>query len=400
MDGISIPRLRSAAARLGRQKVGETRVVQAPYRICPLGAHVDHQLGVVTGLALDQVVLLAYVPTHAPTVRRASCELPGLVEFGFGEAADGLRSDWGRYARGAVVALRAAGHDLGRGICGVITAPLPVGGLSSSAAVTIAYLLALEEANELEVPAAENIALEQYVENEFVGLNNGILDQSVILLSRRGQLLVVDCQTEEHFLVEPGPGMAPLEVVLAYSGITEPLTATDYNRRVNECEEAARLLLAYAGLPAPAPAKLRHVPREAYEEYIGELPPRLARRAVHFFEENARVLQGIKAWEAGDAEAFGAAMCASGQSSIDNYECGRPELVTLFESLRDTEGVYGARFSGAGFRGSCVALANPRARELIRATVAERYGSAHPDYAAQHRVLFCGTDDGARQLEQ
>jgi len=250
------------------------------------------------------------------------------------------------------------------------------------------------------VSEREIIALEQHIENRFIGLDNGILDQSVILLSRRGQLLFLDCESEEHWLVPAPPSMPPFQVVVAYSGVTEALVGTDYNRRVAECEEAARLLLAYAGLPIPEPPKLRHVPREAYEEYLGELPERPARRAVHFFTENARVLEGVQAWEAGELERFGAAMFASGQSSIENYECGSPELVTLFEILREAPGVYGARFSGAGFRGSCIALADPEARPPIVARIAERYPREHPAVTEAYEVLFCDTDDGARFVEE
>jgi len=395
-----LARLRATAAAMADCAPGDTRLVRVPYRICPLGAHVDHQLGLVTGLALERALWLAYAPVAEARVRLRSRELPGEVAFALDQPEAQRGEAWGRYARGAAAALVASGYELQRGICGMLAGTLPIGGLSSSAAVTIAYLLALEEANGLEVGERENVALEQHVENRFIGLNNGILDQSVILLSRRGQLLFLDCESDEHWLVPAPPAMPPFQVVVAYSGVTEALVGTDYNQRVAECQEAARLLLAYAGLPIPEPPRLRHVPREAYEEYVGELPEALARRAAHFFSENARVLDGVRAWEVGELEQFGAAMFASGESSIRNYECGSPELTTLFEALREAPGVYGARFSGAGFRGSCMALADPEARPEIVARLADTYPREHPKYANTYEVLFCDTDDGARFVEE
>ena len=120
--------------------------------------------------------------------------------------------------------------------------------------------------------------------------------------------------------------------------------------------------------------------------------------AAHFFAERARVARGIEAWVAGDIEAFGRLMTASGRSSIDNYECGSPPLIDLYQTLVDTPGVYGARFSGAGFRGCCVALVAAEAAPAAAARVERVYAAAHPELAAGARVLLCDSDDGARPV--
>jgi galacturonokinase len=387
--------LSDEAARFAGCSRADVRVVRSPYRICPLGAHVDHQLGRVTGLAIDRSILLAFCPTEDASVRLMSRDFGGALEFGLSDARSVARDAWGRYAAGSVLALEAAAMPLRRGIAGVVEGSLPIGGLSSSAAVTLAYLLALEWANGLEVEPSRNIRLEQYVENVHIGLNNGILDQSVILLSRSGRLLVLDCLDERWELIAPHGGAPPFGIVVAYSGVSAALTSTGYNQRVAECEQAAGELLRRAGLPVAERPRLRHVPGEAYEAHAHELPAHLAKRARHFFTENARVIAGREAWEEGDLARFGGLVNESGRSSIDNYECGSPPLITLYETLRSVDGVYGARFSGAGFRGSCIGLHAPGCEDAVRGAVAGAFPSAHPDLADRYELHFCNSDDGA-----
>ncbi len=107
-------------------------------------------------------------------------------------------------------------------------------------------------------------------------------------------------------------------------------------------------------------------------------------------------MEGIKAWEQGDIEGFGRLMFESGESSIYQYESGCPELVTIFEILKDTEGVYGARFSGAGYRGCCIGLIDPKYRERIKESIDNIYPVKHPKYSDVYKVHFCKTSDGAR----
>ncbi len=374
---------------------GEARVVLSPYRVCPIGAHVDHQLGLVCGMAINRSVLLAYAPSGTGEVRLRSRDFPGEVRFSLDDIPPARGEDWGNYVRGAALALKRE-HTLKQGIVGLVAGSMPIGGLSSSAAVGIAYLFALEEANSLALDAKANIRLMQVIENEYIGLNNGILDQSMILLSERGRLVSLDCLTEEGETVAPGAAMPQFAIAVVYSGVSEALVSTDYNRRVAECEEAARLLLRAAGLEAPPGAKLRHVPREVFEAYARELPHNLRRRATHFFGELKRVEQGVAAWRAGDLTRFGELVSASGESSIVNYECGSPELTEIYRLLLACEGVYGARFSGAGFRGSCIALCSPEAEEEIRRAMEEEYARKFPKLAGSFEVHLCSPDDGAR----
>ncbi|MCB0153951.1 MAG: hypothetical protein KDF65_04075 [Anaerolineae bacterium] len=364
------------------------RVVKVPLRICPLGAHIDHQLGPVTGLTIDQSLLLAFAPTTDGRVQIDSLNFNTPVAFSLDQVPPYRPGDWGNYSRGAVLGLQQH-YPLSRGLIGVVGGEMPIGGLSSSAAVTIAYLLALETVNGLDVSARENVALVRYTENHYIGLNNGILDQSVILFNEQDQLTLIDCATIEVSNVPPGPALADYELLVIYSGISHGLVGTDYNNRVAECREAARQMLTLAGQPLAEPPLLGHVAPQLFAEAGPRLDTPLRKRAAHFFGEVQRVAEGVAAWQAGDLAAFGRLISASGHSSITNYECGSPPLISLYEILAETPGVYGTRFSGAGFRGSCLALIDPAARESIAEAVQRRYPTAHPQEAAAYSLHIC-----------
>jgi galactokinase len=390
----------------------EIRIVCSPLRICPLGAHIDHQLGLVTGMTIDRSILLAFAPNSEGKVWISSTTFSPTVEFSLDDVPARVPGDWGNYVRGAVVALQQK-YDLQYGIYGIVHGDMPIGGLSSSAAVGVAYLLALEQANGLEVPPLENIRLDQYIENVYLGLNNGILDQSVILLSDEKHLTYLDCQSVEVQMIDSSFQQNDFEIVVAHSGINEALASTDYNRRVAECQEAARLMLEWAGYDVPDPSTplrpfdraqgelcseqgsglsslaLRLVPEEVYHTHSRRLPDKLGKRAAHFFTEMQRVQEGIVAWRKGDLDALGQLISASGASSINNYECGCEHLITIYEILNACPGVYGARFSGAGFRGCCIGLINPAYKGDIVEAIQRRYPQAHPDVADKYGVYFC-----------
>lgn len=373
----------------------DIRVVYSPLRVCPLGAHIDHQDGLVTGMTLNRVILLAFAPRSDGQIVVESENYAGRAAFSLDNVPPRIPGDWGNYVRGAVLALQQK-HVLHLGMDALVAGEMPIGGLSSSAAVGVAYLLALEAVNGLEMEPVENIEYDRYIENTYLGLRNGILDPSIILMGNRHHLTYLDCQSTEFRNV---PTLAPsgsFEVVVVHSGLYQTLVGTDYNNRVRECQMAARMLLEWAHEPVPEQPRLRMVTEATYEKFAGQLPSPLDRRARHFFTEIERVREGAKAWQAGDLQRVGQLMNESGASSVHDYQCGCPHLTTLYEILRECRGVYGARFSGGGFRGSCIALADPAFREEIAATVRARYPAVHPDIAEQYSIYFCQPDGPAR----
>jgi galactokinase len=378
--------------------LSQIRVVRAPLRISPLGAHIDHQLGCVMGMAIDRAILLAFAPTVDGTIAVESFDFPTLTQFHLSHVPPYQKGDWGNYLRGAVLALQQ-GHRLTHGIVGVMDSDMPIGGLSSSAAVTIAYLLALEHANQLEIAPYENIGLVTRTEHNYIGLNNGILDQTSILFSKPNHLTRIDCQA---VTIEPIPTAAragAFEIMAVYSGVDKALVGTSYNNRVAECQTAAQQLLAAAGMQNGELVRLREVDPPLFAQYGAQLEEPQRRRATHFFSEMERVREGESAWRAGDILRFGALMSASGASSINNYECGCPQLITLYHILHTTPGVYGVRFSGAGFRGNCLAFIDPSQREAIANDLHRHYPVAHPEMAQRYSIHFCQPAGAAQLIE-
>src|SRR5262249_8406686 len=188
-----------------------------------------------------------------------------VVRFDLAAVPGRRDDDWGNFPRGAARALQGR-YRLERGLVGVTSGRLHGGGVSSSAAVGVAFLLAFEDINGLRVPDAENIELDRRIENEYLGLRIGILDPAAILLSRRGHLACIDCRTAAHELIPTAPGLPPWRIFLAFSGLRRALVGTDYNRRVDECTEAARTLRAALGREGGEPV-LGDVAPEEYEAH-------------------------------------------------------------------------------------------------------------------------------------
>ena len=369
----------------------------SPYRVCPIGAHVDHQHGLVTGFAIDKGVDLFFDVREDTLVKLSSETFGGELEFDITVPAQVSQKQWGDYARGAKYALQKR-FRLTRGIEGVIRGSLPVGGLSSSAAVLIAYVMAFARANGIELQPFEVAQIASEAEREYIGLNNGLLDQACIALGRRDGLLFLDCDSNEYRVIARNPDMPPFEIAIFFSGLTRSLVNSDYNLRVFECKTAAWNMLAYMDQPLKPFDKtfLRDIPKAVFEKTRIAMPQRFARRAEHFYSEYRRVRQGVTAWETGNLKLFGKLCFDSCESSIHNYECGSPELIGIYEILRSLPGVFGGRFSGAGFKGAVIALVDPAHKEDVERELTRRYLEEFPEYEKTFKVFWVQPDDGAR----
>jgi galacturonokinase len=287
---------------------------------------------------------------------------------------------------------------LEHGITGLVAGEMHAGGVSTSAALGVACLLALESANDLAVDTTENVELDRMIENDYIGLENGILDQSVILRARAGTLVHLDCRTGEAELHEAPPRLGTPALLAVYSGVEAPLVATGFNARVAECRRAAAHLLENLGLDVPDVPQLRDVPEPVTEAQLAALPPVERRRARHYVGEIARVRAGLVAWRDGDIARFGGIVTETGRSSIENYECGSPELIGLYELLASAPGSFGARFSGAGFRGYCMAIVDADRADAIATETCDRYRRDFPERAADVHAHVCRWADGAEIL--
>ena len=369
----------------------------SPYRVCPIGAHVDHQHGLVTGFAINKGVDLWFNPTDDGHVHLESRSFDGIVDFDITVPTQVRQHHWGDYARGAKYALRKR-FKMTRGIEGVLQGSLPVGGLSSSAAVLIAYVMAFARANGITLQPFEVAQIASEAEREYIGLNNGLLDQACIALGQRDGLLFLDCDTNDYRIIQRHPDMPDFEIAIFFSGLTRSLVNSDYNLRVYECKTAAWNMLAYTEQPLKTFDKtfLRDIPKATFDKTKIAMPARFARRAEHFYTEYRRVRQGVTAWETGNMKLFGKLSFDSCESSIHNYECGSPELIAIYDIMRTLPGVWGGRFSGAGFKGACVALIDPAYKDEIERQMTERYLAEFPEYEKTFKCYFVKPDDGAR----
>lgn len=370
-------------------------VAFCPYRVCPIGAHTDHQLGKITGLAIDKGISIAYRPKRSGIVELKSLQFEKRAQFHIASVPEEKENDWADYLRGATLAL-SQHHPLKVGLAGVIEGSLPIGGLSSSAAVIIAFLYALCKVNDIVLSQQELIMTALSAENNYVGVSCGKLDQSCEVLSKKDHLLYLDTRDDSFELIPSHPDMKPYKIAIFFSGVERTLAGSKYNMRVDECRSAAYALKAYAGMEYGKfnETFLRDVPYEVYQQYRDRLPENFAKRAEHWYTEMERVQLGAEAWRRGDIETYGQLSFESGYSSIYNWETGSPELKGLYEIMRTTRGIYGGRFSGAGFKGCCMALIDPAYEEDILSRVTKEYLKQFPELEGKYSVHICKSEDG------
>lgn len=388
--------VRSAIAN-GKLEDGEAVEVFhsfCPYRVCPLGAHIDHQLGLVTGFALDIGTDFDYFPTYDGSIEVYS------ENFG-GEAIGGIDEEyerqyiWADYLFGAVKTLKKS-YSITKGIKGIVKGSVLGGGLSSSASVILTYLRALSSLNGINLASPELINLAIDEERNYIGVNVGKLDQSCEVYCKEGHLLYLDTKTDSTKLIQIPKNMPEFEIAVIFSGVERKLAGSAYNTRVDECKAASYALKDFARLEYGkfADSYLRDVPSGIYRQYKDCLPRTWAKRAAHFYGEMDRVKRGVKAFQSGDLAEFGRIVFESGRSSIEKYETGSLELKTLHEIMERTDGIYGGRFSGAGFNGCAMAIVDPSKKEEIRAAVTSEYLKRFPDLKEHFSVHFCRTADG------
>ena len=366
----------------------------SPYRICPIGAHSDHNLGKITGFAIDKGIHIAYGPKHNGVIEMVSLQFPKRAQWHIREIGD-KTGDWADYLRGATWALSKE-HTLNVGLCGVIEGSLPIGGLSSSAAVILAFLNALCHVNQIRLTPQELIQTAYDAEKNYVGVNVGTLDQSCEVLSKKDHLLYLDCRDNSFELIPTSPAMKPYQIAIFFSGLEHSLAGSKYNMRVDELRAGVYALQAFSGYEYGKfnEAMARDISWDIYQQYKSRLPESWAKRCEHWYTEFRRVEAGAEAWRRGDIEAYGRLSFESGWSSIHNWESGAPEQIKLYEIMRETDGIYGGRFSGAGFKGCCMALIDPAYEESVTRHVTEAYLKAFPHLDGKYSVHMCASADG------
>lgn len=359
-------------------------LVRAPGRVNLLGEHTDYNEGYVLPAAIDRAVWLAIAPLDEPLVRLTALDLNAEATFRL-DAIPPRQGDWADYARGVAWALQERGLPTA-GLVAAFTSDVPIGaGLSSSAAVEVAFACAWQALAGFDLPRRQLALLCQHAENAYVGVRCGIMDQMASVCGQAGHALLLDCRSLE---VTPVPLPADVALLVVDSGVRRSLAASEYNRRRAECEEAVRLLAQHL----PGIRALRDVSLADFERYQHVLPDVLRRRVRHVVNANARVLEAVEALRESDLARFGAAMRHGHESLRDDYEVSAPELDLLVETAWEAPGCYGARLTGAGFGGCILALAESAAVEELSDRLRQAYQAR---FDRQPVFYLCHAADGA-----
>jgi galactokinase len=369
-DPLDPMRLRDELARVDAKAMAaaaQAEIVRSPGRVNLIGEYTDVNDGFVLPAAIDREIRIALVRNgddhvvlhRADTGESGEFSLAGLPPRGGG---------WLDYAVGTAWALSAAGLPL-QGFRGVIETNLPVGaGLSSSASIELAVARALL-GRDADVDALELARICQRAENEFVGVQSGLMDQFAVACGRSGEALLLDCRSVEWRTVA-----LPLEdvaLVVCDTGSPRELAKSEYNVRREQCDAAVAALRrmdpSVRSLRDAVPAMLEAA------EADGLLEPVVARRARHVVSENARVLATAAAFEAGDLAAVADGFAQSHASLRDDFEVSSPALDAMVEVAIGTQGVIAARMTGAGFGGCTINLVRPDAVERLAMAVERDY---------------------------
>jgi len=325
---------------------------QAPGRVNLLGEHTDYNDGFVLPVAIPQQTRVAMRRNGKSEFTLHAAELGSAVTF----TLDGRPNEhFASYVYGCLRLVQQEGAQVPP-LDIHVASDVPMGvGLSSSAALEVATLRCLRQLLNIELDDVRVAQLAQQAEIEYAGVRCGIMDQMASSLADTTRALLLDTRSLERRSVALPQGSA---VLVLDSGVARSLAASGYNERRAECEEAARLM---------GVASLREV---EHLERLEGLPDKLMRRARHVFTENARVLKAV---DCTTPQAFGELMNASHASLRDDYEVSTPELDHLVALLQAQPGVFGARLTGAGFGGACVALCARDAVDQVAAPVLEAY---------------------------
>jgi galactokinase len=363
-------------------------VVRAPGRANLLGGHTDYNDGYVLPVAIDRAAWIAASSIEAPEAHLRALDMNEAAAFSL-DAIPPAAGDWADYPRGVAWALKERGFEL-QGMEAVLSSSVPVGsGLSSSAAIEVAFGYAWQLLSGFELELRELALTCQRAENGYVGVNCGILDQMASAMGAEGHARLLDCRTLESELVPMPDGIA---VVVADTKVRRQLASSEYNVRRAQCEQAVEILGEYL----PGIRALRDVSSEELERFKGHLPGIVYQRARHVVADNERVLAAADALRDGDVVQVGELMRACHISLRDDYEVSSPELDVLAEAAWEVAGCYGARLTGAGFGGCTVSLVAQDAVDGFEAHVSKAYEDA---FERKPDIYACRVADGVSQVQ-
>ena len=377
-----------------REKFGaaQTHAYFSPGRVNLIGEHTDYNGGHVFPCAISLGTYALAAPRTDGISRLYSMNVPeqGVVQFPMHGAVKSDAYGWANYPIGVVRVMEDAGHRAAHGFDIVLYGTLPNGaGLSSSASIEVLMAVILNDELNLGIDMVELVKFSQKAENEFVGMNCGIMDQFAVGMGKKDCAILLDCNTLSYRYSKLA--LDGCSIVITNTNKTHSLVTSAYNERRAQCESALKALQKVKPIKA-----LGELTNAEFDAIASAIPnPVERRRARHAVYENNRTLEAVKALEANDVKRFGELMNASHVSLRDDYEVTGPELDTLAELAWQQDGVLGSRMTGGGFAGCTVSIVRDAAIPAFEKNVGDAY-TAKIGYAPSFYVANIA--DGARRL--
>ena len=330
------------------------KIILSPGRVNLIGEHTDYNGGFVLPMAINRYLLLAVQKRKDNLVKVVSTDFKERIEFST-SSLEKNEFSWGEYIKGCCWALQEKGHVL-RGFEAVISSNIPVGAsLSSSAALELGILRAAAHSSHIDWDPVAMAKLGQHAENDWVGMNCGVMDQMICACGRKNHALLIDCR---DMILRNCPLPQNSSIVILDTTTRRGLVDSAYNERRKECFEAAAIMNVEL---------LRSADKELLRQHKKQLSALSYMRAKHIIYENKRVLQAAEAMENGDGARLGKLMYDSHLSLRDDFEVSGDALNVMVECAMEHQACLGARMTGAGFAGCAIALVEKgREQEFIQ----------------------------------
>ncbi len=363
----------------------------APGRVNLIGEHTDYNDGFVFPMAIDKEIVMLAQLRDDKEIRAYSLDYDSETVFSLVDLEFDKDNMWGNYLKGVMDEIQKLDYYL-PGMNIIFTGNIPKGsGLSSSAALEVVTAYTIASLNQLSIQPVEMALLCQRAENDFVGVNCGIMDQYISRLGKKDNALMIDCRSNEYELVPLAS--EDYRVVICNSNVERGLVDSEYNKRREECEKATEF---FSNKLKHRVEALRDVTAEELEDYSDQLEEVTLKRARHIITENNRVLTAVSALRNNDIKTFGKLMTESHLSLRDDYEVSCEELDILVELALTQKGVLGARMTGAGFGGSTVNLVH---RDSVDNFVKKVKADYNNKTGRETDIYISIPADGARELE-